>query len=275
MIKKIIQLGDVHIRNLRRQDEYQEQLQKTIDACKNIVSKYSNDEVRIVVCGDLFHNKTEISPEGYALAAWFLRQLDSICKTIVFSGNHDKTENLARLDPLSVLFSMCKFEQTYFLDKEMDYQSNCVEDDNVVWCLYSAFDGFARPQLLESLKVMNPEKKFIGLFHGELKSAKTDTGFISESGLPANYFDGVDFGLLGHIHKRQCISNDGVPLVYCGSLIQQDHGENLSGHGFIIWNVDDISYDVYNIENNNYGFYTFSINSIDEIDNDLEEIINL
>ena len=40
MIKKIIAVSDIHIRNLRRSDEYQEKLQKFLDECKKIVKKY-------------------------------------------------------------------------------------------------------------------------------------------------------------------------------------------------------------------------------------------
>jgi len=275
MVKKIIHIGDVHIRNLRRNDEYQEQLYKFITECRNIVSQYDENECRIVVCGDLFHNKTEISPEGYALAGWFLKQLDSITKTIVFAGNHDKTDNVMRLDPLSVVFSMCKFTNTQYFDSDLNYQSGCIVDDNIVWCLYSSFDGFVPPQEIITLKTEYPNNKFIGLCHGEIKSAKTDTGFISENGLPVSHFEGIDFALLGHIHKRQCIKNNGVPLVYSGSLIQQDHGENISGHGFLVWDVEDETYEEKDIPNENYGFYTFSVSNENDIDEDKEEILNL
>ena len=81
-IKCIIACGDLHIRNLRRQDEYQKQLTKFIEHCKEIVSQYEKDEVRIVITGDILHNKLDISGEAYILTSWFLRQLDKITKTI-------------------------------------------------------------------------------------------------------------------------------------------------------------------------------------------------
>lgn len=280
MVTKIIQIGDIHIRNLRRGDEYQEQLSKFIEDCQKIVEENGAENTRIVVCGDIMHNKTDISPEGYALAAWFLRQLDEICKTIVFAGNHDiNTGNSNnRLDPLSVIFSMSKFKQVFYLDNELDYQSGCLEDDNIVWCLYSIFDKFAKPSQLTEM-YNNTEyrngKTFIGLFHGDIKSAKTDAGYVSETGLEASYFDEIDFGLLGHIHKRQCIKNNGIQLVYSGSLIQQDHGENISGHGYVVWDVEKQTYESIDIENPDNGFYTFTINSETDIDDDNEEILNL
>lgn len=281
MIKKIIHTGDIHIRNFRRHDEYKAQLQKFIDKCKEIVSQYDPEEVRIVITGDLVHSKTELSPECYILASWFLRQLDGICKTIVIAGNHDVSPNLSRLDPLSVIFSISKFKQVYYLDKDLGFQSGTVEDDNVVWCLYSAFDDFRQPCILDvrdyhcRAGINDEHVRYIALFHGDLKSAKTDVGYVSESGLEANYFDVVDFGLFGHIHKRQCIKADGIPLVYCGSLIQQDFGENLSCHGFLLWDVEEETYEEIDIPNDEYGYYTFNINNLDDLNEDKEEIINL
>lgn len=282
MIKKIISCGDIHIRNLRRQEEYKQQLQLFIDKCKEIASQYEEDEVRIVVAGDILHNKIDISAEAYIFTVWFLRQLDKIAKTIVFAGNHDMNmSNLSRLDPLSMIFSSCNFKQVYYLDKELNYESGTLEDDNIVWCLYSSFDNFTPPCILDVRDyhfrsgIDDTNVRYVGLFHGELKSAKTDTGYASENGLSPEYFDGIDFGLLGHIHKRQCIKTNGVPLIYCGSLIQQDHGENISGHGFIVVDVETCEYESIDLPNEEYGFYTFTINSVDDIDNDLEEIINL
>lgn len=275
MIKKIIACADVHIRNLRRQSEYQEQLKKFIQECKDIVDQYGEDEVRIVIAGDLLHNKLDISGEGYALASWFLKKLDSIAKTYVIAGNHDMNmENVQRMDPLSAIFRMCTFKQTYYLDKELDYESGCLHDDNVVWCLYSSFDKLSRPNIAD-MKINYPDCTFVALFHGVVNGAKTDVGHAFENGSDVSLFDDIDFGILGHIHKRQCIKNNGVPLVYCGSLIQKDHGENLSGHGYILWDVEEQEYEAIDIPNENFGFYTFKINDIEDIENDKEEIINL
>jgi DNA repair exonuclease SbcCD nuclease subunit len=274
-IKCIIGCGDIHIRNLRRQDEYQKQLTKFIEHCKKIVSKYNKEEVRIVITGDILHNKLDISGEAYILTSWFLRQLDKICKTIVIAGNHDMNmSNLSRLDSLSTIFSMCKFNQVYYLDKELGYESGCMIDENIVWCLYSAFDEFRKPNI-EDYREENPDKTFFGLFHGTLSSARTDVGYIVENGVEGAYFNDIDFCLMGHIHKRQCIKYEGIPMLYCGSLIQQDHGENISGHGFVTVNTETLEYNEIDIKNEEHGFYTFSIDSEEDIDLNKEIILNI
>jgi DNA repair exonuclease SbcCD nuclease subunit len=277
MVTKIIHTADIHIRNLNRMDEYQEQLQKFIDSCKKIVDENGEDETKIVIAGDIVHNKLDISGEGYLLASWLLKKLDDIAETFVIAGNHDiNMHNLNRLDPLTAIFSMCDFKRVHYVDKLLDYQSGCIISDNIVWCLYSSFDNFARPDI-DAIKMQHPNDNFtyVALFHGVVKNAKTDVGYSFANGYDPSYFDGVDFCLMGHIHKRQCLKYDGVPLVYSGSLIQQDHGENVSGHGFLLWDVESATYEEIDIPNEDYGYYTFTINDIEDIDEDKEIVINL
>ena len=83
----------------------------------------------------------------------------------------------------------------------------------------------------------------------------------------------MDFVIAGHIHKSQLVESDGSKIVYCGSLIQQDMGESISGHGFVVWDVQNADYELINVPNENYGYYKFKINSEDAIDNDKEELL--
>ena len=49
MIKLIIQVADIHIRNVLRHDEYAQQLGKFIEKVKEIASPYKKEEVRIAL----------------------------------------------------------------------------------------------------------------------------------------------------------------------------------------------------------------------------------
>jgi DNA repair exonuclease SbcCD nuclease subunit len=93
--------------------------------------------------------------------------------------------------------------------------------------------------------------------------------------LDISYFEGLDFVIAGHIHKRQEIKKNGVKVVYCGSLIQQDMGENLTGHGGVVWNVEEKTWEPFDLERGEYGFYKFIIDDIEDIEEDKEKIINL
>ena len=62
-IKKIIHCSDIHIKNYLRHEEFAIQLTKFIKKCKKIAESYNKDEVRIVISGDLIHQKNQISPQ--------------------------------------------------------------------------------------------------------------------------------------------------------------------------------------------------------------------
>ncbi len=49
-----------------------------------------------------------------------------------------------------------------------------------------------------------------------------------------------------------------VQIRYCGSLVQQNHGEPLHGHGYTLWNLSDHSYKHIEVPND-YGYFTVDI----------------
>lgn len=275
MVKYIISIGDVHVRNFKRMEETSEMLEKFIEYCREFVSKHNTEEVRIVVAGDVFDQKISASNESKVLVSWFFRELNKLAKTIVICGNHDYLmNNASRLCSLTPVFSMSNYDNCQYLDMDLGYMSGCVIDDNIVWCLFSTFEDFNRPEI-DLLKIEHPDKKFIGLIHADINGAKTDVGRVTEKGLDADYFNGLDFVIAGHIHKRQEIKKNGVKIVYCGSLMQNNMGENLSGHGGVIWDVEEKTYETFDLDRGDYGFYKFVIENEDDIENDREKILNL
>lgn len=263
------------MRNFKRMDETSEMLERFIEYCQDFVKKHDSNEVRIVVAGDVFDQKISASNESKVLVSWFLRELNNLAKTIVICGNHDYLmNNASRLCSLTPVFAMSKFENCQYLDMDLGYSSGCVIDENIVWCLFSTFEDFNRPEI-DLLKIEHPDKTFIGLIHADINGAKTDVGRVTDKGLDADYFKGLDFVIAGHIHKRQEIKKNGVKIVYCGSLMQNNMGENLSGHGGVVWDVEDKTYETFDLDRGEYGFYKFVIENEDDIDNDNEKILNL
>lgn len=256
-------------------DETTEILERFIEKCSKFVKKHKPEEVRIVIAGDVFDQKITVSNESQILVAWFLRELEKIAPVIVICGNHDYLMNNAtRVCSLTPVFSMSKFENCIYLDYELGWASGCYVDDNIVWCLFSTFEDFNRPEI-EIMRGKFPDHTFVGLVHGDVNGAKTDVGRITEKGLDPSHFAGLDFVVAGHIHKRQEIKKNGVRIVYCGSLIQQNMGENLSGHGGVIWDVEKKSYTTFDIDRGEYGYYKFVIDDIKDIEEDKEKILNL
>lgn len=274
MIKQIIHLADIHIRNFQRLEEYSIQLEKVVEKCNELCEGFEKDEVRIVISGDLVHSKNTISNELMVFASYFLRQLEEIATVIVIAGNHDLiVENQARTDTMTALFDTADFKNCKFLDAVLEYKSGCAVDENVVWCLYSIYDDFMRPTTLEDTREANPNARFVGLFHGQIIGSTLNNGYVSDSGLDGSAFEGCDCVMAGHLHKRQVMKCGDTEVVYPGSLIQQSYGETVSQHGFAVWNLEDMSYNFIDVDND-YGLYDVEINSIDDVDEDKEKLIN-
>lgn len=274
MIKKIIACGDIHIRNLRRMDETYEMLDKFMSKCRMIKEDYGlqDSEVRIVVAGDLFENKINVSNEANLAAAWFLNGLSEIAITYVICGNHDfLMNNKMRVDSITPIVSIANNERLVYLDAELGYMSGLYSDDNVDWALFSSFENFTKPNTVPT----DPNSKVIGLIHADVNGAVSDTNRVTENGLDPSIFEGCSFVIAGHIHKHQEIKKNGVKIVYCSSPIQQNNGESIYGHGFVLWDVENDDYEFIELENENYGFYKFAVNDIEDIDDDKEILINL
>lgn len=271
MIKCVIQCADIHIRNFQRLNEYTEQLSRFVEKCKKLTEGYERDEVRIVICGDLVHQKNNISNELMTFSSFFLRELEQICRVIVIAGNHDLlVNNTSRTDTLTALFETANFEDCAFLDSMLNYESGFVEDDNVVWALYSIYNGYAKP----NMDGLDKEcKKVVGLYHGMIVGASLNNGTVVDNGVEGDLFEGCDCVMAGDIHKRQALKRGDVEIVYSGSLIQQTFGETVSQHGFVVWNMENLTYEFVDLETD-YGLYDMEIESMDDIDDDKEKLIN-
>lgn len=275
MVKYIISISDIHVRNFKRMEETGEFLEKLVDYCNHFVKQHSSEEVRIVLAGDLFDQKISVSNESTTYVSWLLRRLNEIASTYVICGNHDYLMNNAtRMCSLTPIFTMSNFQNCKYLDQELGFASGIYEDDNVAFCLYSTFDDFNRPEI-EAYRNQNPDKTLVGLIHADINGATTDVGYTTDKGLSPQHFEGLDFVIAGHIHKRQEIKKNGVKIVYCGSLIQQNMGENLTGHGGVIWNVQDKTWEPFDLDRGEYGYYKFVIDDVEDIDNDIEKLLNL
>ena len=275
MIKKIIACSDVHIRNLKRMDETWDMLGSFINKCREYKESngFEDDELRIVVAGDLFENKISVSNEANIAASWFLNSLSEICPVIVVCGNHDYlANNKSRVDSITPIVSIANNDRVQYIDAMMEYNSGILVDNNIAWCLYSTFDDFNRPDF-DTPEYMVLTK--VGLIHGDINGAVSDTNRVTDKGLDAGVFEGLDFVIAGHIHKFQEIKKNGVKIVYCSSLIQQNNGESIHGHGYVIWDVDECEYEFVELENQDYGFYKFRINDIVDIEEDKEVLVNL
>ena len=108
MIKKIVHVSDLHIRTFQLHDMYRRQFKMFINDVKEKINDYNYDEVRVVITGDIAHQKINISNEQMMLTSWLINQLhENIGPVIIIPGNHDFLENnVTRLDSITPIVQM-------------------------------------------------------------------------------------------------------------------------------------------------------------------------
>jgi len=104
------------------------------------------------------------------------------------------------------------------------------------------FRNSGRIQELPPFPDIKDDVKFkIALFHGTFTGSKLYNGETinqNNNPYPLEWVENFDFVLLGDIHKRQIFTyKNKTHCGYSGSLIQQNFGEDIIKHGFLIWDL--------------------------------------
>ena len=267
MVKKIIHMADIHIRRFQYHDMYRTQFEKVIEDLMQHIEGYDYDEIRVVLAGDIAHEKINISNEQLILTSWFINELvNKIGKVVIIPGNHDFLENNhQRLDSITPIVELLNDSNiSYYKD------SGVYEDDNINWVVYSLYQHNERP-----VYTKDNEHFYVGLFHSPIQGLSTDVGYEFDEGFsPLNFVD-IDLLLCGDIHKRQLFTlPGGGPAIMIGSLIQQNFGETVNYHGYGVYNLETKEYTTHDIENEQ-PFLHFSISDIKDIEDETEELLNI
>jgi len=252
-LEKIAQIADIHIRLYKRHTEYEEvftvlyEQLRTADLHNGI----------ILVVGDIVHAKTDMSPEMIHLASDFFRNLADIAPTFIVTGNHDvNLANVHRLDALTPIINNIQHPNLHYLKYSdvyniggVDFAVMSVLDDRTQWPTTSTCTSDTK----------------IAVYHGPVYGAVTDSNYaITDRHVSVTQFDGFDMALLGDVHKYQVLQEyselpEKKPIVaFAGSAIQQNHGEAISGHGWLLWNVETREHSFVPIPNP-YGYCTLEL----------------
>jgi DNA repair exonuclease SbcCD nuclease subunit len=230
-------VADIHIRLTKRHDEYT----SVFDRFYNALDKAKSLNAILVIAGDVFHNKSDLSPECVKIGSDFLKSCADRVPVILTAGNHDATlANKSRLDCLTPIVQALNHPNLYYLKDTEVYRYQ-----NILFNNFSVFDDpdkYIRYKDIPSKHRVETDHH-IALFHGPVNHAVTDVGYtVSNRAITNELFDGHHIAMLGDIHKHQILQEydetESKPvIVYAGSMIQQNHGEDLKGHGFLMWDL--------------------------------------
>jgi DNA repair exonuclease SbcCD ATPase subunit/DNA repair exonuclease SbcCD nuclease subunit len=250
--KNVFHIADIHLRLTKRHDEYNQVFERLYKAVERTPA-----ETVVAVLGDVLHSKSDLSPECVKITTEFLQNLADRRPTVLIAGNHDATlANKNRLDSLSPIVDAINHTNLFYLKDSGLYILG-----DILFNHYSVFDEPDKYIKFKDIPkiYLNETRYKIALFHGPVNNAITDVGYkVASRTITNEIFDGHDIVLLGDIHRHQVLSQSDPIIVYVGSLIQQNHGEELKGHGFVFWDLKTKVFKHFEIPND-YGFYTAEI----------------
>ena len=226
---KFAHIADTHIRNLKYHKEYREVFSQLYKKLRELEVDY------IIHCGDIAHTKTQISPEFVEMCSDFFKNLADIAPTYIILGNHDgNLRNSSRQDALTPIAAALNHKNLNLLKNsgEVKIKNNWAGQPNFCLNVLSVFDrdNWSKPTEEESIN--------IALYHGAISNSKTDTGWSMEHGEDSvSIFDDFDYAFLGDIHKTNQSLDKKGKIRYCGSTVQQNHGET-NDKGFLLWDIE-------------------------------------
>jgi DNA repair exonuclease SbcCD ATPase subunit/DNA repair exonuclease SbcCD nuclease subunit len=260
-LKYIFHLSDLHIRNgdasYCRFNEYDYVFKNTVSSIKSTISTYNmtfNDFI-IIITGDIFHNKNNIGNYGLLLYKTFVQELTKIGRLIIFSGNHDKTQSNQE-QPTLVYSSSFEINNLTILNITQSFIIDNIGFSYVdINDTLDTYKNSGRIQDLPPFPLFNINVKYkIALFHGSFASVKLYNGENVKDDTnpyPLEWIKDFDYVLLGDIHKRQIFNYKKKTICgYSGSLIQQNFGEDIIDHGYLLWNIEDRTIKEINVYNN-------------------------
>ena len=254
-LKYIHHISDIQIRNLKRHKEYEQVFDRLYEKIKE-----NKDNAVAYIGGDIAHSKCDMSPELVDQLSRLFKNLADIVPTIIIAGNHDcNLNNRSRLDVLTPIVENLNHPNLHYLKDSGAYK--CADTTFVVWDCWTDEKDFILSKDVEG------DTKVV-LFHGTVDKAETDLGFKLPSDVHIDKFKGYDLGLLGDIHKRQFVNKEET-IAYCGSLVQQNRGEEI-GKGYLLWDVPKRTSEYIEIPND-YGYYTVVIEN-GKLPNDLDNL---
>ena len=225
-------IADIHLSRYG-QDKREETtgLPERLNSIKNALYEvgdycYDHDIGKIIISGDLYHNKSIVYSIAQEIMIDFFEQYEDLEFTII-DGNHDlsgKGQNV-----VSALRALSKCENVDWVTEEP------MRFGNDLLCIPYSHNVVNQVRLNKSKILIS----HFGLSEGVLSSGMSIISDISARDLIGKY----ELVLLGHYHKPQEIIQDNFKLYYVGSLIQLDWGEKNEDKRFLVVDTDTLDVD--------------------------------
>lgn len=269
-IKRIYHISDLHIRSVdaaKRYEEYNNVFGRFISFLKE---RATVDTV-VVITGDIFHTKNKLCPSSVDLFLSFIKRIAELMPLYMIIGNHDL--RMDKPDEPDMLKPLLQFANDNIL-----YMDKCG-----YYCSPGCDVGFSTIPINEMLDKGNTSGLMDNLSDTKFPSSDGFPEYIKHKvalchvsvgwEVPIEWFGtGYDYLMLGDIHIQNINNGRMVEMDvdvtehiyhiaryhkksgdmmwgYSGSMIQQNFGESVRGHGFIEWDIENGVANTYNVKN--------------------------
>lgn len=258
-IRYLYHISDIHIQLQKRHDIYRALFNKLYILLRKYADERGTESGLIVITGDILHNKDVISSDAIHLCQQFLNHLSEIMPVIIIAGNHDANlKQVSKMDSLTP--TVFYIDGVHYLKDTGSYLYG-----DVCFVVQSVFDNdFVKSGAVDmsGISGISGDVKKVCLYHGMVEGCFAFNGEQYNKNMSLSLFDGFDAVLLGDIHKHQYLSKN---VAYASSLIQQNFGEPVGGHGMIVWDLKEDSSKFVEIKND-YGFLKINMQKVASVE---------
>lgn len=289
-IKHIIHVADIHIRpgienksdKSSRYTEYSRVFQRILAF---VQSFDQNGDTVMCIAGDILHDNKKVGASCIELFYEILGHISACIPIYIICGNHDYNQaSIESQDLLSSLAHPLHHANIAYLQETGVYSAANV--DFGVLAIQRVLRAGNTHGAVKELPAFPPAplkaegKTRVALFHGDVFGQYPIAKIMSA---------GYDICMLGDLHGQQ-VYNTSVDksmqktfqdsdyahpqpdvfsfsrhyytesksvYAYAGSTLQQNYGEPLLGHGFLLWDLENKTVDTYHVRND-YGFLNVS-----------------
>ena len=283
MISQIFHLADIHIRKGNYvESRFHEYLQVFEETIKNIKDLHKPNECITVICGDIFHHKLQISSHGIVLFYKLIYSLADIMPVLMIQGNHDLIQENDDLnnDLIKALLHNRKHDNVIYVDSTSSFEYNTNLHFGVVSIreMLQRYSGSGMVESLPKFPLPKGNRLNVAISHTTILNCTLHNYSKATNGTPLEWFKGYDLVLLGDVHLQSAKYSKKHELYYGypGSLIQQDFGESIFNHGFLLWNINEnneITLEKYHVQND-FARANIRINEQLFINSDNYEVID-
>lgn len=252
--KKIGCFSDIHL-GLGQDSEMWHKI--SLDFAEWAASIYRENEIdEIIIPGDIFHNRSQISVETLSVAKKFFDFFKEF-KIIISAGNHDSyLKNTSVINSISLL----------------DGWNNITVVDNKPLVIESSV-GKTISLIPWGIEIDEMPKSDIMFGHFEINSFHMNSYKVCEHGMSySNLLKKSKTVISGHFHKRDQKTYEKGQIVYLGSPFQHNFGDMMDDRGIYIFDIENETFNF--IENTispkHYKIYT---SKLSDKDNDLTKLI--